>query len=93
MRSTKKVFVFLVWLFLFLVPYLYSCAPQIQRTSVEGLSSVLKDQDVVIVDVRSDRDWNASDKKIKGALRGDPFHVESWADSLPKDKTIILYCA
>jgi rhodanese-related sulfurtransferase len=93
MRSTKKALILLVCFSLFLVSFLYSCASQIQRTSVEGLSAILNDQAFVIVDVRSDRDWNASDEKIKGAVRGDPFKIDSWADSLPKDKTIVLYCA
>lgn len=93
MRPMKKTLMVSVCLSLFIFSLLYSCAPQIQRTSTEGLSNILNDRDVVIVDVRSDRDWNASDEKIKGALRGNPFDIKSWSDSLPRDKTIVLYCA
>jgi hypothetical protein len=59
----------------------------------EELRSKLGDPGVVVVDVRRDRDWKASDVKITGAVRGDPADIGSWADKHPRDKTLVLYCA
>ena len=64
------------------------------RVDKESLKSWLSDPQVVIVDVRQPKDWDASDKKSKGAMRQDPkAEVKTWAAKLPKDKKIVLYCA
>jgi rhodanese-related sulfurtransferase len=57
----------------------------------ETLKSWLSDPQVLILDVRAPKDWNVSDKKIKGAVRQDPDEVKTWAANLPKDKKIVLY--
>ena len=57
----------------------------------ETVKSWLSDREVIILDVRAPKDWNVSDKKIKGAVRRDPDEVTTWAANLPKDKKIILY--
>jgi rhodanese-related sulfurtransferase len=51
----------------------------------------LSDREVIILDVRALKDWNVSDKQIKGAVRQDPDEVKTWAADLPKNKKIILY--
>jgi hydroxyacylglutathione hydrolase len=58
----------------------------------ENVKSSLSDHEVIILDVRASKDWNVSDKKIKGAMRQDPDEVATWAVNLPKNKKIILYC-
>jgi rhodanese-related sulfurtransferase len=63
------------------------------RLDKETLKSWLSDPQVVIVDVRTGKDWQASQTKIKGAVRQDPQEVQTWAASLPKEKKIVLYCA
>ena len=63
------------------------------RVDKETLKSWLSDPQVVIVDVRTAKDWQGSQAKIKGAIRQDPKEVQTWAASLPKEKKIVLYCA
>lgn len=75
---------------------LASCASatsHIQRVDKDTLKSWLDNSQVEIIDVRTNQDWEASDKKIKGALRQDPTKVAAWMSTLPKDKKIVLYCA
>jgi len=58
----------------------------------ETIKSWLSNPEVIILDVRAPKDWNPSDKKIKGAVRQDPDEVTTWAANLPKNKKIVLYC-
>ncbi len=57
------------------------------------LRSLLGDPGVIILDARVQWAWEGSDSKIKGAIRVDPANVGSWADSLPKNKMIVVYCS
>jgi rhodanese-related sulfurtransferase len=61
------------------------------RISKEELRE--KSADTVILDVRSDKDWNGSEFKIKGARREAPHEEHRWMMSYPKDRTYVLYCA
>jgi rhodanese-related sulfurtransferase len=58
----------------------------------ETIKRWLFDPRVMILDVRAPKDWNVSDKKIKGAVRQDPDAVKTWAAYLPKNEKIVLYC-
>jgi rhodanese-related sulfurtransferase len=70
----------------------WSCAGRdLPLVDKETLKSWLSDPQVLILDVRAPKDWNVSDKKIKGAVRRDPDAVKTWAVNLPKDKKIVLY--
>jgi hypothetical protein len=62
--------------------------PRIEKDTLKGW---LGDPNVLVIDVRADNDWKASDKKIKGAVRQDPKEVKGWASSLSKEKRIVLY--
>jgi predicted sulfurtransferase len=68
-------------------------ADEVPRMSKEELKAMLGNPDVVIIDVRSGKDWEASQSKIKGAVREEPRQAKSWADKYDKDKTYVLYCA
>ena len=68
-------------------------AAEVPRMTKEELKSKLDNPDVVIVDVRTGKDWNGSEFKIKGAVRENPAEFSSWAEKYPKDKTFVLYCA
>jgi rhodanese-related sulfurtransferase len=68
-------------------------AQEVQRTSKEKLKAELKSPDLIILDVRTDYDWESSQWKITGAVREDPSKVTEWKDKYPKNKTIALYCA
>ncbi len=72
---------------------LVAMAADVSRMTKEDLKAKLGTADVHIIDVRVGRDWKASEVKIKGAVRGDPQDLESWSKKLPKNKTIVLYCA
>jgi rhodanese-related sulfurtransferase len=45
-----------------------------------------------ILDVRRADDRNASSEQLAGANWQDPTQISAWADSLPKDQEIVLYC-
>jgi predicted sulfurtransferase len=68
-------------------------AEEVPRMTKEKLKTMLDDPDVVILDVRTSRDWKGSEKKIKGAIRENPKRFESWARKYSKEKTLVLYCA
>ena len=68
-------------------------ADEVPRMSKEELRAMLDNPGVVIIDVRSGKDWEASQSKIKGAVREEPRQAKSWADKYDKDKTYVLYCA
>ena len=62
--------------------------PRIEKDILKGW---IGDPNVLVIDVRSDHDWKASDKKIKGAVRQGPTDVKGWASGLSKEKKIVLY--
>jgi len=66
---------------------------EIPKMSKEELQKVLDKPDVILVDVRSDPDWEEGTMKIKGAVREEPNQIASWIDKYPKDKTLVFYCA
>jgi hypothetical protein len=63
------------------------------RISTEQLKNILDSPDLVLLDVRTGKDWEKSDRKIIGAVRVNPSDVSSWAGEYGKDNKIILYCA
>ncbi len=65
----------------------------VPRMTQQEAKSMLGNPEVIFIDVRAPKDWNASDSKIKGAVREDPSNVSSWADKYPKEKTLLFYCA
>lgn len=60
--------------------------------SADQLKKDLSKPDVIVIDVRVEPEWNASQEKIKGAVRESPGEVADWMGKYPKDKTIVLYC-
>jgi rhodanese-related sulfurtransferase len=67
----------------------------------EGIAVISQDQlkeeltkpDLIVIDVRTDHDWDSSQFKIKGARRESPVDPKDWMGKYSKDKTIVLYCA
>jgi rhodanese-related sulfurtransferase len=68
-------------------------AAEAQRMSKETLRAMADKTDVVIIDVRSSRDWKSSKLKITGAVREKALQTASWASKYDKTKTYVLYCA
>jgi len=93
--ENRKLTMFLglafVLLFAFAMPaYGGGDAP---RISTDELQAMLGSSELVLLDVRTNRDWKKSDKKIVGSVRVDHDDVKSWAGNYGKDQKIILYCA
>ncbi len=63
------------------------------RMTKEELKARLGDPALVVVDVRTSRDWDRSERKIKGAVRVEPHDAGALPDTYGKDKTLVLYCA
>ena len=59
----------------------------------DALKALLGNEDLVILDVRSGRDWSSSEFKIQGAQRVKGREIDKWSASLSKDKKLVLYCA
>jgi predicted sulfurtransferase len=66
-------------------------AEEVSRMPKEELRAMLGNPDVVIIDVRTDKEWKASQSKIKGAVNEEPKKAKLWADKYDKDKTYVLY--
>lgn len=65
---------------------------EVPTVEKEELKSLLGQESLVVVDVRTGRDWSTSEFKIQGAVRGggkDHPPIES----LPKENTFVFYCA
>lgn len=50
-------------------------------------------QEVTILDVRRKADYDADNGVLPDAEWRDPEKVEAWSADLPKDKTVVIYCA
>lgn len=61
--------------------------------SKNQLRQELNKAGVIVIDVRTDGDWNSSQWKIKGAQRQSPTDVQDWMGQYSKDQPIVLYCA
>jgi hypothetical protein len=70
-----------------------TAASDVPRMSTEELNSRLGQTGLAIVDVRTEHDWNNSDKMIAGAMRGNPDDIGSLLSRFAKDQTLVLYCA
>jgi amino acid transporter len=95
MKKTQLI-IFVVLLGLAVVQWGVSsaaAAPEVPRMSKEELKAALGNNELVVIDVRVGKDWDASEIKIKGAVREDPKALDSWVARYPKDKTLVLYCA
>ncbi len=70
-----------------------SDAKDVPILTKEELKAKMDSSDVMILDVRKGKDWKSSEFKIKGASRANPKEIDKWAETYPKDKTFVLYCA
>ena len=68
-------------------------AADIPRMTKEELKAMMDDAKVIIVDVRTNADWNMSERKIRGAVREDPNKVKSSIEKYSPDKTFVFYCS
>jgi len=68
-------------------------ANDVKTIDKDELRAMLGSPDLVLIDVRTDADWDSSETKIAGAIREEPAEVDQWAGNYDKGKTIVLYCA
>ena len=67
-------------------------ASDVPKITAEELSARLGSSDLIIIDVRVERDWKSSSLKIRGAVWEDFLDADTWAQKYPTNKTIVLYC-
>lgn len=61
--------------------------------TTDELKAMLDDPNLLVLDVRRGKDWKSSEFKIKGATYAKPEAYDAWADTYPKTKKVVLYCA
>jgi len=59
----------------------------------DALNAMLAAPDLVILDVRTGKDWSSSEFKIQSAERAPAAEYADWSASYSKDKNLVLYCA
>ena len=90
----KKITYFTILpLLILLTAISMSDAKDVSIMTKEELKAQMDSSDVMILDVRKGKDWKSSEFKIKGASRANPKELDKWAETYPKDKTFVLYCA
>lgn len=93
MKSLTPVPAAILWAALMIVLAGAATAAAAPTMTKEELQKQLDDPQVVVLDVRTGRDWTSSEFIIKGAERVDPQNYQAWSNKYPKDKTLVLYCA
>lgn len=63
------------------------------RMTKEDLQKRLGKSDIVVVDVRTGKDWGASENKIAKAVRVPLENVATLTKKYQKDNTFVFYCA
>ncbi len=66
---------------------------EVSKIDKDDLKEMLDNQDVFVVDLRSEEQWQKAAFKVKGAVHEDRGDVSSWADKYDRNKTLVLYCA
>ena len=87
----KKILFLLSLVLLFAPPPVF--AGDAPTMSKDELKAQLASKDLVILDVRSGRDWSSSEFKIKGAVRAAGSDLAKWSANYKKDQKLVLYCA
>jgi rhodanese-related sulfurtransferase len=49
--------------------------------------------DVLVLDVRREADFAASNESIPGAFWKNPEKIDAWITALPKTQDVVIYCA
>ncbi len=66
----------------------------VTKISARELEQLISDQSpITIIDVRLPKDYDASQTKIKGAIRIVPKELKWRLNEITRDKQVVLYCA
>jgi rhodanese-related sulfurtransferase len=60
--------------------------------NAQELKSILGNREVQIIDVRRKEDYAADNSVIPNATWFDPANIDSWCDTIPREKEVVLYC-
>lgn len=52
----------------------------------------LNPDDTLVLDVRREADYTASNEIIPGAFWKNPEKIDAWMGALPKTKDVVIYC-
>lgn len=63
-----------------------------KNITVDELNTLQKTEDITLIDVRLTEDFALDPILIPGATYNDPELITEWANLLPKDKKLVLYC-
>jgi rhodanese-related sulfurtransferase len=85
----KLVFLLLTLSFLSATPIFAASVPTMDK---DELKSLLGSDNLVILDVRTGRDWSSSEFKIENSVRMADSDL-SIIEKYPKESTLVLYCA
>ena len=91
-RSITSVLL-VVLAFLAACPAVGLAGSDVPLMTADELKARLDDLDLIILDVRQDKDWTSSDFKIRYAIYADPESYDEWGAAYPKHQPIVLYCA
>jgi len=87
----KKILFLLSLVLLFTtLPVFAGEAPTMNK---DELKAQMTSEKLVILDVRSGRDWSSSEFKIKGAVRAAASDLAKLSADYKKDQKLVLYCA
>jgi rhodanese-related sulfurtransferase len=92
-NQNKTTYLIILPLLILLASPVLSAADNVSTVTKEELKAQLDSSDIIILDVRTGKDWKSSEFKIKGAIRANPGEFDNWAETYPKDMKLILYCA
>jgi rhodanese-related sulfurtransferase len=87
----KKLSVFLIFIVLTISNTVFS--NEVKLIDKDELKVMLGNPDLVILDVRSGKDWSSSEFKIKDAVRLTGENREAVMQKFSKDRTLVFYCA
>lgn len=58
----------------------------------EELKQLLKNNPVLLLDVRRKSDYDADPETIQGASWRNPEEVGAWSQAIPKGQQVVVYC-
>jgi Fe-Mn family superoxide dismutase len=58
----------------------------------ELAAQLLSDSDPLVIDVRKNFAYLASEYTLPSAIRGDPLKITEWATEIPKTGSVVVYC-
>jgi rhodanese-related sulfurtransferase len=90
-NKNNLAIVFVFTLCLTVLPVQAAAKNQAPRITKEELRPMLGAPDLVVIDVRTERQWEQSEIKIPGAVHEPPFESKQWGSKYDPDTTVVTY--